>query len=258
MQILEHIFTYLSIDERKTASLVCKKWLETAFSYNFAKLAPLTFEHCVFRGRTKPKSIFIKSGTNRIFPRIVIGNVEERPPYSRFRTEGKLLGFYETMRQIGNGTIHVTLTETNPPESVLSCFPILVTLDLVDLNDFSKFDVIPETIQNIHAQVAKAWIPEDVYNRIKSLPLVKVLKCTKLDLTRDKSQPNMVNFIKLTDNLDKFLNEHAIAKVVKISSNLASQKSIDFKDITGLTLNDGFINFKQLSQVVHLKVSPDC
>lgn len=249
------MFRYLTVDERKDTSVVCKRWLDVTFWYTFAQEAPLTFDHCIFRDGSEPKLTFANMKAVRIFPCVQIGNVEGKPPYTTYVNEADLVEFYKAMRQIGEGTKHLKLTLNDPPKLVTSCFPNLRKLDLCDLISLTKLNMIPASVQTVHVEQAQAWIPKRLHDRIQSLGHLKELKCTSLDVTDDKRKSNLVNFVKLAEGLDKFVQENAVSKNIKVSPNLISTPQIDFKHVAGLIVNDDFQNYEQLSEFENLKVN---
>lgn len=233
------------MDERKELSLVCKRWLDVAFSYQFAKECPLTFEDCKFCNGTEPKSIFDNASSYRSFPCIQIGC---------FQKGNNLLEFYNTMQQIGRNTVHVSLAKWNPPPLILSCFPNLSQLDLLDIDLIEEFDGVPETLQTLNVKTAARGLRRSVYARIKAMNHLKYLFCEKVDLREVDTNGYTVGLFELSKDLDRFVQSYAIDKEVEVASNLLLDKEFDFCDITGLTLHKDFKEFGELLKFKSLKV----
>lgn len=253
-QILEKIFCYFDVDERKELSVVCKRWLNVAFSYHFAKECPLTIE---LNPGTKAKRVFSQTKSFRNFPCVQISNRYEKriPKYGYFPKRKQLTDeVYKTMRQIGKTTSHLDLIHSFIFPLALNYFPKLSQLNLLNLNDIVEFDSIPTTLETVCVKTAKRWVSCDNYVRIKSLKHIKYLYCEKVDLAKDETKGFTLSLFELTKDLDHVLQNYAIDKQVEVSSNLWIDKEIDFCDIAALTLLEDFREFDQLLKFSNLKV----
>lgn len=254
-QILIYIFGFLDIDSRKTASLVCKRWLELAFVPKFAKECPLTFEKCLFRPRSKPQSIFNQTKPYRRFPYVQIGHIEcdkESQMEEHDNDVSDLPLAMKTLKKIGMETTHLTITSQLSME-ILSCFPNLTILEVEQIDDFDSAK-LPESLHTIIVKTVFNKHKERLIKYLKSLDHLKVLKCLNFEWKGQyESEEPLSEFVKFSKELQKFLGKgKTINGTLKTSANLLSENPLEIEDITGLYIIEKFKNYDQLQKFTNL------
>lgn len=250
-QLLLKIFGYLDNTSRKVSSVVCKRWNNLVFTRSLCEGFPLTFDQCLFRAGYEPMNTFTKSNGDRVFPYIQIGVIED--PKNKI---DDLPAAKAIFQKIGHSTIKLSITDQKIPEGILAKFPQLQVLEVQQLDSLMTVPKLPDTVHTIVAKHAKNNVKRALYHHLRQFKNVKTIQCEKFswsEFNMDSSSENQY-LLQPVDELVKFKEANSISSNLKISSNLLSNKKLDFDDVVGIKLYDAIENYGNLQLFTNLQV----
>lgn len=241
-QIILEILSYLDAANRKSCSLVCKRWLDLIFNSNLSKVLPLTIKNVFLSTDTYPAFTFTQCKTYREFRYVHISDI----------AVDDLASTTKMFENIGQATTHLTMINCYVAvNTILKCFPMVKVFETLSLASI-ELRTLPPLVQTVIVHEVVNWISPTTERLIRSFKNVSEIKCKSLKL--GGSNKKMNQFLEVDEKLQKLIDSKAIGDTVNTDINLLSGKILTFEDITGLVLNTNFRDFTQLLEFTFLEV----
>lgn len=230
-EILLLIFQVMSVDERKVASLVCKKWYRLLTLPRFCKDAPLTIRECYISYRCPPLSVLKK--TQRTFSHVVIG---QGVIWDNF------IGVIGLVMALCKDTQVVEISSYDEcPDNFLQNFVGLKELRITSVHEAVRVGV-PNTVMNIHARAFMNKGTESKNDMLKAWKQQgRTLCCSYLMLDVpeefDDVADELSDFVNVDEGLQRILKHFSLNSfVVANARNLLQMQTIGLDDV--VSFND--------------------
>lgn len=254
--ILIKIFKCLPFEDRKTASVVCKKWHNILTGTKaFAKDVTLLLEYCIIGRNNPPWNVLRKS--SRQFTHITIGLG------IGYKNEGDLFAFLTDIGQnaltIDCGRLH-TIFES---PKLVTVFPHVHHVVLLKYEHIFCYD-IPNTVVSIHIDTdedmsaIQQYIPAKELKKIKEMTHLQRLTTGLIRYGNYSGYPDGVKFIKFSKRAMEFIAVNIKGIGVRISPtlNLLSTEEIELESLLYTIIDhDGKRNVMDMRNI-YLKNTP--
>lgn len=248
-QVLQNIFGYLEVNDRKEAGLVCKRWKRLTSIYRFAKECPLKLDGCVVQPRCAPKTVFSKLNILRRYPCVEIGCIPEYQQSTSDPTE-----FHKLFSQVGQFTTHLKLGPQFH-KLILGSFPNLMELSLPSINDILHLETVPETVQALEVDLMFNTASEMIFNQLNAFAHIKSIKCKALNINYSaEPAPSLRELFQVSDEVVQFMQLEGVVNVIQTPKNLINGHPLGVEDVECLWFTGDFKDWHKLERFSNLKV----